>query len=126
MQLGYIIIYVSDIRATIDFYQKALGLELKFLHESAMYAEMSTGNTVLAFAHLDMMDMHIGIKAAQGIKNCFEIAFTTEDVQQAYDKAILHGAIALAAPQEKPWGQTVSYIQDPFGTIIEICTSMKK
>jgi lactoylglutathione lyase len=68
--------------------------------------------------------MNTGIDALKGTKNCFEIAFSTENVQEAFDKAILNGAKELNIPVEKPWGQTVAYVQDEFGTIVEICTPM--
>jgi 4-hydroxyphenylpyruvate dioxygenase-like putative hemolysin len=51
-----------------------------------------------------------------------EIAFVTKDVQQAHQSAIKHGAVELAAPASKPWGQTVSYVRAPDGTLIELCT----
>lgn len=53
MHLGYIILYVADVPATISFYEKAFGLKTRFLHESNMYGEMETGQTVLAFANED-------------------------------------------------------------------------
>ena len=49
--LVIIIIYVKDELATVAFYHKAFGLEQRFLHESNQYAEMETGQTILAFAN---------------------------------------------------------------------------
>ena len=49
MRLGYVIIYVSDLEATVVFYEKAFGIARRFIHESG-YAEMDTGATALAFA----------------------------------------------------------------------------
>jgi uncharacterized glyoxalase superfamily protein PhnB len=108
----------------IEFYNRAFGLKVRFIHESNMYAEMDTGQTILAFANNGMMKEHIGIEAVKGLKNCFEIAFSTDDVQKAFDTAISSGAIEIRKPETKPWGQTVAYVQDSFGTIIEICTPM--
>ena len=50
MKLGYTIIYVADVLATVAFYEKAFGLARRFVHESNLYAEMETGSTALAFA----------------------------------------------------------------------------
>ena len=50
MKLGYTSIYVADVLATIDFYERAFGLKRRFVHESNLYAELNTGETVLAFA----------------------------------------------------------------------------
>lgn len=90
-----------------------------------MYAEMQTGETTLAFVNNDMLSMNIGVKAKEGIKNCFEIAFSTDDVTASYQKAVANGAGELKKAEVKPWGQTVAHAEDPFGTIVEICTPIE-
>lgn len=124
MKLNYIIIYVDDAVKATEFYEKAFGMKTKFIHESNMYAEMESGETTLAFANDDMLKMNIGIEALKGTKNCFEIAFSTDDVQVAFEKAISNGAKEIKKPEKKPWGQVVAYVGDNFGTIVEICTPM--
>jgi len=34
------------------------------------------------------------------------------------------GATPMAAPVAKPWGQLVSYVRCPDGTLVELCTAM--
>ena len=125
MKLDYVIIYVEDAVRATEFYREAFGLAVKFVHESKLYVEMETGETTLAFAGDEMLPMNIGIEAGKGLKNVFEIALSTADVQAAFDKAIATGAKALKPMETKPWGQDVAYVADPFGTIVEICTPMK-
>ena len=122
MKLNYVIIYVDNAVEATKFYEKAFGMTTKFIHESNMYAEMNSGETTLAFANNEMLEMNLGIKALKGQKKCFEIAFSTGDVQKAFEKAMLNGAKELKKPEIKPWGQTVAYVEDSFGTIVEICT----
>lgn len=31
----------------------------------------------------------------------------------------------IAAPLDKPWGQTISYVRCPDGTLVELCTPIK-
>jgi len=124
MRLNYVIIYVDDAVKAVEFYGRAFDLKTKFIHESKMYAEMETGETTLAFASNDMLKMNTGIEARKGLKNGFEVAFSAEDVQKAFDRAVSSGAKEIKKPEVKPWGQTVAYVQDTFGTIIEICTPM--
>ena len=125
MKLGYTIIYVNDIRKTIDFYQRALTLKLKFLHESCQYAEMDTGETTLAFASETLAKSH-GIEfnhnRPEEVSAGFEIAFITCDVEKAFENAIKEGAKKISPPCEKPWGQVVAYVADNNGIVIEICT----
>ncbi len=43
---GYTLIYVDDVVKTMNFYEKAFGLEAGFLHESKDYGEMKTGERI--------------------------------------------------------------------------------
>jgi uncharacterized glyoxalase superfamily protein PhnB len=52
----------------------------------------------------------------------FEVALVTDHVQDAHAKAIAAGAREMAAPQQKPWGQVVSYVRCPDGILVELCT----
>ena len=79
MKLYYVIIYVDDAVEATKFYEKVFGMKTKFIHESKMYAEMESGETTLAFANNEMLKINIGIDALKGTKNCFEIAFSTDD-----------------------------------------------
>ncbi len=124
MKFSYTIVYVDDVVKATEFYQQAFDLKTKFIHESNMYAEMESGQTTLAFANNEMLKMNTGIEAQTTAKNCFEIAFSTDDVTGAFDKAISNGAIEIKKPETKPWGQLVAYVRDSFGTIVEICTPM--
>ncbi len=39
-------------------------------------------------------------------------------------RALHAGCISLAPPQDKPHGQRVAYLCDPFGTLIELATPL--
>jgi lactoylglutathione lyase len=126
MKLGYVIIYVDDVVAAIDFYGRAFGLVKRFVDETGRYGELDTGATVLAFAANEL--------AAELLKGGYhradpkdkplgmEIALVTGDVPAAVEKAVREGAILIAEPKAKPWGQVVAYVRAPEGTLIEICT----
>ena len=126
MKLGYTILYVPDIEQTISFYEAAFGLERRFVHESGDYAEMETGQTVLAFASDDLASSNFKASYRRADPDsappAFEITLVTDDVAGAFAQATEAGASPLAEPSEKPWGQTVSYVRDVNGVIVEICT----
>lgn len=127
MKFGYTILYVADVPQTVAFYGKAFGLEPRFVHESNLYAELETGGTALAFAGESMAAMNgVAIRPNRAAEAAagFEIALVTEDPQAAYAKAIAAGAIAVKPPAVKPWGQTVGYVRDLNGCLIEICSPM--
>ncbi|RJF92193.1 VOC family protein [Noviherbaspirillum saxi] len=126
MKLGYTIIYVPDVAASLRFFEAAFGLSRRFLHESGSYGEMETGDTTLSFAAHELGDMNFPgghVAAHDSVKPLgFEIAFVTDDVAAAHAAALAAGAIELAAPMQKPWGQVVSYVRCPDGILVELCT----
>lgn len=125
MKLGYTIIYVPDVPATIAFYENAFGLTRRFMHESNLYGELDTGNTILAFAGEAMAEANgfaIRPNRRNDIAAGFEIAFVTDDPKTAYQKAVAAGAIAVTPPALKPWGQTVGYVRDLNGCLVELCS----
>ena len=51
-----------------------------------------------------------------------EVALVTDGVAEAHARALKAGAISLKEPMVKPWGQTVSYVRCPDGTLVELCS----
>ncbi|MFZ6693491.1 VOC family protein [Undibacterium sp. SXout20W] len=126
MKFGYTIVYVPDVAASLTFFETAFGLQRRFLHESGMYGELETGATALAFAAHEMgeLNYHGGHVAAHSSTQPlgFEVALVTDDVAHAHAHAVASGAVELAAPAQKPWGQVVSYVRTPDGILVELCT----
>ena len=52
------------------------------------------------------------------------MALVAENVQAIIDKALEFGATLTEKPIQKPWGQTVGYIRDIDGFLLEICTPL--
>jgi lactoylglutathione lyase len=129
MKLGYTIIYVPHVESSLKFYGQAFGLAQKFLHESGDYGELQTGETTLAFASHALGEMHFPdghVRASDSRQPLgMEIALVTQDVHAAHRSALAQGAVELSAPAQKPWGQVVSYVRAPDGTLIELCTPVQ-
>jgi lactoylglutathione lyase len=130
MKYGYTIIYVPSVEETLDFYKRAFGFDIKFIHESKAYGELATGETTLAFASHEMGDMNLGCKYMRvnidDIPVGVELTFITEDVDAAFKKAVAVGALPFKEPEKKPWGQIVAYVRAADGTMIEIGTPISQ
>jgi lactoylglutathione lyase len=50
-----------------------------------------------------------------------QVAFVTRDIDRDWQRAVRAGA-TVVEPQAKPWGQTVGYLRDINGVIVELCT----
>jgi lactoylglutathione lyase len=128
--LGYTILYVKDVPASLGFYEKAFGLSRRFLHDEGgkAYGELETGAARLAFASLPLVRDHLkdGVTIAAPDKPPlgFEIALVTPDVNGLYERAVKAGAASVTPPETKPWGQTVAYVRDNEGFLVELCTPL--
>lgn len=123
MQLRYIILYVPNVSETMAFYERAFGLKRLFLHEGGDYGEMDTGATKLAFSALDLMrDLGKTPGQPDPKRPVFELALETDDVPAALTRAVGAGATLVQHATQQPWGQTISYVTDLNGYLVEICT----
>ncbi len=124
MHLGYTVIYVENVQKTVEFYEAAFGLTRRLIKPSGQYAEMETGATTLAFSQENLMAADYPMLPNRpDEKPCgAEIAFFTDDVPQAYDRAIKAGAVSHVTPHIKPWGQSMAHVRDNNGFLIEFCT----
>lgn len=129
ISFAYTIVYVADVEKTISFYEKAFGFKRKFIAPENDYGELNTGATTLSFAAISLAKKNLpdGFvqTTASGKPFGVEVAFATNDVEKVYNEAIEAGATAVSPAQTKPWGQTVAYVRDIDGFLIEICTPVE-
>jgi len=128
MKLGYTILYVDDVAATVDLWERAFGLERSFVHPSGVYAEFATGETTLSFAGREFGKTHFVDERTVAMFDQaparFEIGLTTDDVPAAWTRALEAGMEPVVEPVLKEWGQTVAWVRDPDGILIEFATPM--
>ena len=121
MQLGAVIVYVEDVAAAVDFYTRAFGLEPGEVTGDE-YTELKAGSdTVLSFAARAFIERQLPGhgRPPEG----FELALVADDVRAAFDRAVREGAEPVKQPEHMPWGQTVSYVRAPEGTLVEVCSA---
>ncbi len=124
---GYTILYVENVEATLAFYVRAFGFAQKFITPEKDYGELETGGTTLAFASYTVAEYN-GI-ALEKVKPetaplPFEITFVADDIESAWKQAVEAGAVVVKEPAQKPWGQTVGYLRDTNGFLVEVCTKV--
>lgn len=124
---GYTILYVENIEATLAFYIKAFSFTQKFITPEKDYGELETGGTTLAFASYTVAEYNgiaIEKRKPEALPSPFEITFVAEDIESAWKQAVEAGAEIVKEPTQKPWGQTVGYLRDINGFLVEVCTKI--
>lgn len=128
ISFSYIILYVNDVPKAMQFYQNAFKLKQKMLFPDQSYGELVTGDTILAFATKELAASNLkdGFIASEASQKPFgiELGFATKEVESALKAAQEAGATIVEPATLKEWGQTIAYIRDLDGFLIEICTPM--
>lgn len=128
VRFGYTIAYVDDVIASVEFFERAFGMNRKFIDDSGDYGELDTGTTTLAFAKhslgaANLPDGYINGTTSE-LPLGIEVALISDDVAATHQAALAEGAQEIKAPQQKPWGQIVSYVRTPAGILLEIGSEM--
>jgi lactoylglutathione lyase len=128
LRLGYTIVYVQDVEASLGFFERAFGFARRFVAPGAAYGELETGVTTLGFAQHETARglLHADYVAADASAKPLgmEVAFVTSDVPAALKRALDAGAVLVHDTATQPWGQTTAYLRTPDGTLVELCTPM--
>ena len=129
IRFGYTILYVRDVPRQMSFYERAFGFQQKFIAPGDEYGELITGQTTLSICAISLAKTNLPEGFIESDPKALpfgiEIGFTTADVEGAVNKAVSEGATLVAEPKTKPWGQTVAYVRDPEGFLIEVCSPME-
>ena len=129
VKFAYTILYVQDVNRSVTFYETAFGFARKFISPDNDYGELLAGETTLSFASISLAGSNLrdGFMESSLANKPFgiEIGFTTDNVEETLNNAIAAGATLVEKPKTKPWGQTVSYVRDTDGFLVEICTPME-
>ena len=88
--------------------------------DHAAYAKRSMAQDQLRL----MQQLGKNPQAASPTAPCFEIALCTPDVAAALERAIAAGATPMRPLEVMPWGQTIAYVADINGFLVELCTPM--
>jgi catechol 2,3-dioxygenase-like lactoylglutathione lyase family enzyme len=120
---------VPDVAASVDFYNRAFGLDLHYMHPSGGYAELDSGAAVLAFlseAFVEKTDLLGGLSIALNRRDLpassAHVALWSNDIEEDWRRAVEAGATIIKALAAKPWGQISGYVRDRDGIIVELCT----
>jgi lactoylglutathione lyase len=127
MRFRYTLLYVKDVAASLRFYEQAFGLRTRFLAEGGHYGELEVeGPVSLGFVSNSQAAGNLpeGFVAndPRSRPGGFEVGLVADDVEAAYARAVKAGAQPTAAPAAKPWGQTIAYVRDRDGVLVELCS----
>jgi lactoylglutathione lyase len=121
-KLGHVIVFVSDLAASVAFYRDVAGLEHRFT--DAGYAEFATGATRFALYEQRRAEWLTGCAVAPGASA--EVVLLVADVDVIAAGLRERGAALLADPVDRPWGHRTLHVADPDGFIVEFAQEIPR
>jgi lactoylglutathione lyase len=121
-RLGYLILYVTDLAASIAFYRDVVGLHLKFV--DAGYAEFRTEGTRFALYERRRAEWLVGAQVMPGPAG--EAVFVVDDVDWQARRLAESGIAVLSGPADRPWGHRTLHVADPDGFVVEFAQEIPR
>ena len=121
-RIGYVILYVSDLDASIAFYRDVVGLPYRFT--DAGYAEFGTEGTHFALYERRRAEWLTGRAVTPG--PAAEIVLLVDDVDAQASRLAALGTTVLSGPADRPWGHRTVHIADPDGFVVEFAEEIPR
>lgn len=120
--IAAITLFVEDLAASREFYQRVFGLPVVFEDEdSAVFAFGTTLiNLLAAPAARELIEPAIVARREGGSR--LQLTINVEDVDAVCAELAKRGVALLNGPMDRPWGVRTASFVDPGGHIWEIAT----
>jgi predicted enzyme related to lactoylglutathione lyase len=126
--LKYSQITVNDVDEALGFYRDALGLDVLNDVASGGYRWVTLGSSDGAATEIVLSEPHAGRSQADGdtlqellIKGVMPIiVFTTDALDETFERVQASGAEVLQEPIVQPWGPRDCAFRDPSGNTVRI------
>ena len=105
-RLGHVILYVSDLDASVAFYRDVVGLPYRFA--DAGYAEFGTGERRFALFERRRAEWLTGGPVRPGPAG--EVVLLVDDVDAVAVGLRARGVALLAEPADRPWGHRTVHV----------------
>jgi lactoylglutathione lyase len=120
--MAYVILYVSELDTSIDFYRDVLGLPFKF--QDAGYAEFATQGTRLGLYERRRAEWLTGQTVTPG--PAAEIVFMVKNVDAHARRLAERGVTITSEPADRPWGHRTVHLADPDGFVVELAQDIPR
>jgi len=124
ISLAFSIVYVSDPKRSLEFYQNVFGFELRERHGDEWIA-LHAGNTALALHKVPAGKKLAGKGLIAGQAGP---GFFVPDLEAFHKVAVENGAKVLEPPTKQPWGGFKAEYADPDGipsSVVEVKPDQK-
>lgn len=121
--VDYVVLYVEDVKRSIDFYRDVVELEFKL--ERSGYAEFVTTGTKFGLYERSRLPTLIGSQPAPGVASV-DLVFLVDDVDSVAERLKSLGVEILSGPVDRPWGHRTIHFYDPDHNVVEFAQEIPR
>ena len=128
MRFTHLRLLVSDYRTSFYFYTEVLGFKCMWGDLETGYADLKTGNTLLALYSRQAMAEALGtqdLPSTAPRQDTFSIILEVESVDGTAAALKKSGVELETEPEDRPeWGIRTAHLRDPDGNLLELYESL--
>jgi catechol 2,3-dioxygenase-like lactoylglutathione lyase family enzyme len=112
-------LFVSDIKASCDFFTQKLGFAIVFVHgEPPFFAQVRRDTGLLNLRHVDAPVIDPGLRDREELLSA-DLGVTTEEhIKQLFLEFQAAGVSFFQTLRKEPWGAKTFIVKDPDGNLI--------
>ena len=112
-------LYVSDLKASIEFFTEKLGFSIDFVYgEPPFYGEVSRDRVQLALRHMDEAVFKPDVREREELLSASITLATTEGIQQLFLTYQAAGVPMHQSLRIEPWQAKTFVVKDPDGNLL--------
>ena len=123
-RLGYVILFVADLRRSVAFYRDVIGVPFRL--EGDGYVEFATQGARFGLYDRNRLGELTGHDPDRPGRPGGEVVFLVPDVDAEAERLRAAGATVLRGPGDRPWGHRTLHVEDPDGFVVELATEIPR
>ena len=119
MRVNYAIVFVSDMKRSIEFYRDVLEIPLKF--ETSHWSELATEGATLAL-HLSDISAENLVTSEESASGMCRPGLSVEDLDGFHLRMVNQAVVCVQKPKEN-FGARIAHYADPDGLVFSVSES---
>ena len=117
MKIGFVTVFVTDLKKSLDFYTKTLGMEIDYT-DGKYWAQFKSGEDVsLAIQKCDPGYVEQGSKM---VGRFVGVTLMVDDIEDQYNRLTGKDVEFTGRPEKQPWGGTLAHLKDLDGNVLTL------
>jgi catechol 2,3-dioxygenase-like lactoylglutathione lyase family enzyme len=117
MKIGFVRVFVSDFKRSLDFYIRTLGMELDYTDEQ-VWAQFKSGEDVSLA--IEMRDPSHTEQGSKLVGRFVGVTLMVPNVSEVYDRLTSKGVAFTGKPEKQAWGGTLAHFKDLDGNVLTL------